>query len=452
MSAAKDEKLFYGWYIVGMTFVCRFMATGVGFYIFNAFMIPLGIERGWSVPHINYAPMIGGVITWVGTYIYGTLVMRVGPRPLMAIGPIVSGIAFAALGQAQHLWQFYLLFVLLFFGNGAMAGIVANTAVNNWFSKKRGKALGLSMVGISLSGALLPVIAMFIIERTDLANAFLWIGAMILAAAPASWLVIRNRPEEHGMVPDGVVDRAGEGTRSPGVNDETFQNIPLADDPMDGGFEAVEVTSSGGIEKNVWTFSMVVRLPTFWKMGVVYSLAMMSVVAVMFQLAPRFINIGFDNRDAMYMMSMTALLGALGKYVWGMLCDYFDPRRVVAALITLTGFGLGLGLIQDSTLALVSFIVIFGFSMGGVVSTHPVMIAFLFGRESYASVARFLGLLIRLQLVGYFIMGQSVERTGSYDKAYISFIFFNLIAAAIVLTLKKQKFPDLAGSGNGGDE
>ncbi len=412
MTTFAPNKLFYGWYIVAMAFTVNFMATGVGFYIFNAFMMPLCEEKGWTRAEVNLAPVIGGVVGLVGMYIFGTLVMRIGPRLLMTAGAVVSGAAFAGMGQVESILQFYLMFVLLFFGNGAMAGIVANTAVNNWFMLKRGKALGLATAGVSFSGVVLPLVAMELITYTDLEHAFLWIGISIICVAPVAWLVVRNRPEDHGLYPDGLVPESGQ------------------------DLDSQENDQASCVDVN-WTFSMVIRSVDFWKLGLVYAMAMMGVVAVMFQLAPRFIDLGFDERSAMLMMIMTALLGALGKYVWGYYCDLYDPRRVVATLLAATAFGLCLGLVKGSYIVLGLFILIFGFSMGGVVSTGPIMIAFLFGRNAYASVARFLGLVVRLQLVGYAITGLSYDLTGSYDTAYIIFIITLFLAAALTLTLKK---------------
>lgn len=421
---------FYGWYVAGIAFLCNFMATGVGFYIFNAFMKPLCEERGWSRGDINIAPVIGGVTGLIGMFVFGTLVMRVGARILMTVGAVISGVSFAVLGQAEEIWQFYLLFVLLFVGNGAMAGIVANTAVNNWFVLKRGKALGLATTGISASGAVLPFAAMILLEHTTLERAFALIGLLIVMVAPVAWILVRNKPEDYGLGPDGLSFKPD------------IQLIPKFSTSIDKASESLysEYFSSPdktGMSPETWTFSMVVRSATFWKLGLVYAMTMMAVVGVMFQLAPRFEDIGFDKRSAMYMMAVTALLGASGKFAWGILCDHFEPRRVVALLISANAVGLGLALVQDSMPALVFFIIVFGFAMGGVVSTMPVMVAHLFGRDAYASVARFLGLIVRLQLVGYFIMGASFEHTGSYDFAYMLFIILDIIAAATILTAKK---------------
>lgn len=195
MSGTSEKRLFYGWYIVAISLLCRFMSTGVGFYIFNAFMDPLCKTRGWSRLDINFAPMLGNAVGVINIFVFGTLVMRVGPRWLMTIGPVISGLAFAGLGLAEQLWQFYGFFLLMILGNGAMAGVVSDTVVNNWFEKDRGKALGLSTVGVSLSGAVLPFTAMVIIERASLLSAFIWIGAAIVSLAPAAWFVVRDRAE-----------------------------------------------------------------------------------------------------------------------------------------------------------------------------------------------------------------------------------------------------------------
>lgn len=424
----RSSRIFYGWYVVAMALAGNFMSAGVGFYIFNAFMKPLSAAQGWSRADINMAPAIGGVVGLVGMLLYGTLVMRTGPRILMTAGALVSGISFACLGQVDEIWLFYLVYVVLFFGNGAMGGIVANTAVNNWFVAKRGKAMGLATTGVSLSGAFLPLVAMFLIERVSLSAAFSLIGGAIGLVAPLAWLVVRNRPEEYGLRPDGrerkkVTEPSGTPLGHLGFNGSF---------PLEGG----SVIAPRNIH---WTFKMAFGSPVFWKLGLAFAFSLMGIAGVMFQLAPRFEDLGFDKTSAMYLMSVTALIGAVGKYVWGVLCDRFNPNRVVAVLMAANAGGLALGLIPESTLAMVLFIVVFGFAMGGIVSTTPVMIAHVFGREAYASVARFQGVLSRLFLFGYIVMGQSFERTGSYDAAYFVFIVLNVVALLLVLSIKKDE-------------
>jgi len=89
------------------------------------------------------------------------------------------------------------------------------------------------------------------------------------------------------------------------------------------------------------------------------------------------------------------------------------------------------------------FILLFGFAMGGVMSTFPILIADLYGRESFASVARFMALFFLLQAAGYLLMGQSYDRTGSYNTAYTVFLLLDIIAAGLILSVRRPEPPSI---------
>jgi OFA family oxalate/formate antiporter-like MFS transporter len=427
-----EERVFYGWYVVAVAFLTNFMATGTGFYIFNALMKPLCDERGWTRTELNAAPAIGLGVGILSSLLYGTLVTRVGPRILMFLGAIVSGLAFASLGLASKIGHFYFLCMLLYLGNGAMSGIVSNTAVSNWFVEKRGKALGLATAGISLSGAVLPFLAMRILDKSDLPSVFLRTGLMTWTLAPVIWLLVRDWPEEWGMVPDGWPSEGG--ARGEG---EPLENM-VATGAANPGFAV-----SGGPDPEVlWKPGGIVRTRAFWMAGFAYGLVMMGTVGVMFQLGPRFTDIGYDRRTAMALVSLTALIATFGKTAWGMLCDRYDPKRVVAVLMAFNGLGLALALVPVSSFALSLFILLFGFAMGGIMSTLPILVADLYGRESFAAVSRFVSLFIVLEVGGYLLMGQSYDRTGSYNAAYAAFVFLDLAAAGLILMATRPPQPD----------
>jgi len=417
-----NGKIFYGWYIVGIAFLANFMSVGTGFYVFNAFMEPLCELRNWTRTDINMALVLATFFGFIGQFIYGTLVIRIGARILMLIGSFIGGIAFILLIRAEQLWQFYIFYILLYIGNGAYGGIVASTAVNNWFQVKRGKALGIATAGISFSGAILPFLALLLILHHGTEDASLVIGLMILIVAPLAWLIVRDWPEQYGMLPDGILQDASIDNGQFSSSPQSSQNIP------------VNYTVHNEI---FWTLPRLLKTGAFWKLGIAYSLIMIGTVGVMSQLKPRFADIGFSDMAAMGMMTATAFMGAIGKYVWGMLCDRFEPRKVVTLLAAANSIGLGLALFRDSLPALYLFVLIFGFTMGGIMSTYPIIVADLFGRKAFASVLRFVSMFLVLQLLGYIIAGQSFDRLGSYDPAYILFIALDFIAVSLLFLLKR---------------
>jgi sugar phosphate permease len=417
MEPSSDQKIFYGWYVVGSAFLGNFMATGSGFYIFNAFMKPLCETRGWSRTELNAAPVIGYFLGLLGTLFLGYLLDKIGPRPLMVAGTIISGIAFALLGMTQDIWIFYLFFALLVLGNSAMSQIVANTAVSNWFVLKRGRAMGVSTAGISLSGVILPYLAMVILERTNIKISFFTIAGLILLTVPFCYLFVRNRPEDYGLTPDGTPSHPRPSAPTNGLADAQIQRPE----------KAVET---------LWTPKKLVRTPAFWKVGLAFGLTGMAIGSVMFQLAPRFSDVGFSDQTAMMMMALTALMGTWGKYAWGSFCDRFETRKVVTVLMLAIVVGLALNLISNSMVAIILFIIIFGFAMGGFMSTFPIMIAEFFGRDSFARVYKYAMLFFIFEMLGYLVMGRSYDLTGSYNSAFMIFICAGAISVYLVFSVK----------------
>jgi predicted MFS family arabinose efflux permease len=233
------------------------------------------------------------------------------------------------------------------------------------------------------------------------------------------------------MVPDGS-------PLEPGAHREE----PYADERKATRFPNPALVRSPGLRQEVlWTPARVVRTRAFWMVGFAYSLVLMGTVGVMFQLGPRFTDIGYDRGTAMALVSLTALIATIGKTVWGALCDRYDPRRVVAVLMVMNGIGLCLALIPESKLALSAFILLFGFAMGGIMSTLPILVADLYGRESFASVSRFMSLFIVLEVGGYMLMGMSFDKTGSYNTAYAVFVLLDLVAAGLVFAASRPASP-----------
>ncbi|MBW2366238.1 MAG: MFS transporter, partial [Deltaproteobacteria bacterium] len=284
--------------------------------------------------------------------------------------------------------------------------------------------------GISLSGAVLPFAAMVMILKSGMISASFWIGLVILCFGPVAWLVIRDWPEDYGMAPDGA-----------DMGDDL--DISMKDTAFDLKKNKVDLKGKLGFsdtnELHIWKLSKLVKTGAFWKIGFAFPLVLAGVSSVMSQLKPRFSDIGFDDMTAMKMMACTAFIGAIGKYVWGMLCDRYSSKKVVVVLFGANCIGLSLALIHGSMAAVIIFIVLFGFAMGGLMSTFPIIIADLFGRMSFPAVARFISIFFVLELAGFIIAGQSFDRTGSYDTAYIIFLVLDVIAFFLMLSVKRPR-------------
>lgn len=411
---SENRRIFYGWWIVLVTFVANFMSNGMSFYGWNTFLQPLCEAHSWSRTAVNVAPSLGSVIGIFSQPLFGRWVLKYGPKKLMIICAFASGGSFMLMGRADSLVYFYIANCMLFFSNVGINGLVPNTAVSNWFEKYRGKALGFSTSGISLSGAIIPPFAFLLLEHFSLAQSFAIIGALTwVVVIAATLLLMKDRPEDYGLHPDGI-------SRDPAPSSEKIPDEILI------------------------SRKELLRTQAFWHIGLAYGLMLPGVVGVMSQLKPRFTDIGFTGWDAVWMMAATALIGSFGKIAWGWLCDHFDPRRVVAAAILCQIAGLVVLAFGNSVLVLSLFIVLFGFGMGGVMSTIAIVSADFFGRANFAKVYGYIALFLGFQFSGYLMMGRSFDVSGSYNYAYLVFIGFYALALGLILTARYPR-ADLRG-------
>jgi MFS transporter, OFA family, oxalate/formate antiporter len=88
---------------------------------------------------------------------------------------------------------------------------------------------------------------------------------------------------------------------------------------------------------------------------------------------------------------------------------------------------------------LILFIIVFGFAVGGILSAFFVLIGDFYGRYAFPSVLRYLTIFSVIQLAGFFVAGQSYDRFGSYDAAYILFAVCNILAGLLILTARRPQ-------------
>ena len=202
-SHRRRSKVFPGWNIAGAGMVIAFYVDGVGFWGFSGFFREIIREFSWDRTVAAVAPSLQRLQSGVLAPITGMMIDRWGPRHTMMLGFFVSGAGFMLLSRIENLWQYYLSFVLIAFGLSAGSFIVIAAALNNWFVRKRGRAISILILGPGLSGALggiwILIIPIFGWRDTLLvAGLGFWVVCM-----PLTYLVMKDKPEPYGYLPDG---------------------------------------------------------------------------------------------------------------------------------------------------------------------------------------------------------------------------------------------------------
>ncbi len=200
----KFPRFFYGWIIVGITVVSMTLIYGIR-HSFSIFFPPILDEFGWG--RGSTALMMSLSILTYGFFapLAGSLGDRWKPRRIMPIGIAVLGMATASCAFANELWHFYVLFgVLAPIGSAFTGWPLLAPALANWFSQRRGLAMGLGQMGGGLS-FVYGVFAEFTISQLGWRYAyFVLAGTLVALLSPLYLLFFYYRPEDRGMRPYGA--------------------------------------------------------------------------------------------------------------------------------------------------------------------------------------------------------------------------------------------------------
>src|SRR3954447_1172461 len=194
---------FYGWIIVVVTFVT--MAIGVNARTaFSLFFPPIIDEFGWDRGVTAGAFSFGFVISGAVSPLIGRIMDRGGPRAVMELGValMAGGLLLAPLTSQP--WHLYLTIGVLVGAGSVCLGYSGQSLyLPNWFNRKRGLAIGLAFAGVGIGSVTVLPWVQAMIERTGWRTACTAVGLVVLVVLVPINLLLRKRPQDMGLLPDG---------------------------------------------------------------------------------------------------------------------------------------------------------------------------------------------------------------------------------------------------------
>jgi MFS family permease len=411
MQINMEEKgrIFYGWWIVLACSIVIFFGTGIGFYSFGVFLKPLEAHFGWSRTSISATIGLWALVYGFAGPFIGMLLHKYGARAVIAASALMAGICWLFLSRLSSMSELY---ILMFFSGIGTAGITLipnQTLVSNWFDKYRGKAMGIMSVGIGLGGVTMPPLANVLIESYSWRVSFFVLGLLQLAIIPVALLVIRTKPSDLGLEPDGVVRAKTE-------------NVDFQPQPISG-----------------FAVNHAIRTGSFWLLFIAFALLIFGESGLTVHLVALLDDAGLSSQAAANYWALAVGISAAGRLGFGILSDRSNPKYLIAgthglhgvALAIVSVFFLSMGI--QSAGVLLPFSILYGLSLGGAAVLLPVVVARCFGLLHFGKV---LGLLMSgfaLGVVaGPIAAGKIVDATGSYQLALAIFIGAFILSAILV--------------------
>ena len=401
------QKVFYGWVMVGVTFVAQFLTMGTGFYVFGVLLKPLTDALDADRFLVSLALSTQTVLIALLGPVIGVFISKYSIRLLMCSGTLLMSLGFFILSQAQELWHLYLSFGVIVSAGMAMSGPLPNNALlANWFVKRRGTAMGISQFGLTISGTILvPIATWLVLEFGWRATVMLMSLAVPSIMIPIILFMVIKTPEEKGLLPDG--DSAADSNPEPNIDQE------------------------------VWTMGRAIREKRIWLLTLVVGPAFMGIGAIVLSIHSHATDLGLAAMEASSVVAAMTLTGAIAKPLFGTVADYYDKRLVMGMSLILQFTGVACIIFLEGYSGLILAGAIFGLGYGGVMPLWGILLGAMFGRHAFSRIMGFMmPLTLPFTLVGLPFTTLVFERTGSYVPAYATLLGAFVLAAISLLFLR----------------
>lgn len=404
------KKPHYAWVVLGVTFLCLLISAATR-ATSSILIVPLEREFGWSRTTISMAISVSILLYGlIGPFAAG-FINRYGPRRVMAVSAILLGAGTLATTTIKHPWQLFALWgVLIGVGTGIIAIVLGATVVQRWFHAHRGLALGM-LTASAATGQLvfLPVLAKLVVDH-GWRSAVTSMAVVALLMAPLSLLLMRDRPQDKGLLPLGQP----EGTPAPAP--------AVVQNPFAAAIGALVMAS---------------RSREFWILAGSFFICGASTNGLIgTHLVPACMDHGMPEVQAAGLLAVMGIFDLIGTTGSGWLSDRFDNRVLLFTYYGLRGLSLlylPFGFISEGH-GLSIFAVFYGLDWIATVPPTVALARQAFGAEKTGLV--FGWIMASHQLgaaLAASVAGLIRTNEGSYDHAFLIAGGLCLITAVGVL-------------------
>jgi len=403
-----EKGVFYGWWIV---LACALINLCVGsfFYGFSFFLEPITKHLQVTYAATSVAFSLRSIEAGFAAPVAGFLSDRFGPKRLLFAGAVVGGLGFIFLSTVNSLGMFYFAFIVLSLGMSACSPVVMMTAVANWFHKKVGLAMGLMMVGVGMSGLLLPVIS-WLVGTYHWDTTLIIMGVGLMAVALPLSFVVRHKPEPYGYLPDGEEAPKTEGASSQPIAEAEFAPI-----------EALKSRA-------------------FWTISLALSVQFMVVSAVVLHVKHFYTTIDIPALWMGWLTGAIPIMSIVGRLGLGRLGDIIDKRYVLALCFGLQALGMAFLTCAGNVWGVLLFLLFFSPGYGGSIPLRAALQRDYFGRSAFGTIqGMMMGVMTVGGIIGPWLAGHVFDTRGSYQSIWLAFAITSALVVPFVFLIQRPR-------------
>ena len=400
------RRFFYGYIVIVASF-CIFMVMYGTRFAFGVFFKPMLTDLVLTRAEISGAVSLSWIMQGLASIAAGRVNDNLGPRIVITACGIILGLGCLLMSQISTLRQLYLFYgVVIGVGMGG-SFVPLTSTVARWFAKRRSMMTGIVLAGNGIGILLGPLLATWLISRYEWRLSYIIIGSIALVAIILLAQLLRRDPAQVGQMPYGE-------------NKDAKQVLKPA-------------TKAFPIKEAVYTRQ-------FWLLSGMSLCLGFSLQAILVHIVPHATDLKISAINAANILAAIGGVSVIGRFLLGSAGDRIGNRQV---------FIIGFALMAASLLWLVSatevwalflFAAVFGFAIGGCVTSPPTLVAKLFGLNSHGLILGFTSLGFCLGgAAGPFVAGYIFDMTNSYQNFFVICAAVSVIGLILTVLLTPPK-------------
>jgi MFS family permease len=384
-------------YVIATAFLSLLAIVGFTLYGLPFFYDFFMKEFGWSRTVVTSGNALGKILVApLFGFLAGWIIDRYGPRRMLMAGALMTGSALIALSFMNSLWMFYMSYVFIALGYVFGGPLPCQVLISRWFTKNRGKAMGIAYLGIGTGGALVPLIAAGLEKNVGWHLALMSLGFLVIVIAIPLSFFLKASPLKQK------------------VEEKTESRLPI---------------------------KSILRNRNFYLLALGSMLSIGAVGGINQHLKLYLRDLSFTQAQAAQIMSLVLFMSLGGRVLMGMLADIMRRKYVMILIYLIVASSIPLLLMPDFPGRIYVFAVIFGIGLGGDYMIIPLMAGDLFGVRT---LGRVMGIILvadgMAESLTPMLVGALYNNvTKSYSLGFTVLICIALSGALIVSFLQKDK-------------
>lgn len=403
----------WGWSMIFFCAISYYLAAALSTDALNWFPAAFQAYHGWGEEFVNSCNAMAGIGGWLGiiaAIVFSIMTAKKGSRFMSLFGNIISGIICLVMAYTNNQAVFFLMVIIITFVSGNIQlNVVPNNIMNVWFPKKKGLALGWASMGLPICTATIIVIFSAIGNPR---TAYTMLGIVCFAFAIISLFWAKNTPEEVGCTPD---------------------NEPVDVEAAKALMEKQKAAAAK------MTMGVIAKDKNTWLIGIGHGMLWMTTVGLVSNFITKMVMTGIDPQFSIMMLTVAAVIGIVGSYIWGWLDQKFGTKNASIIYGVWYLVALLIMIFQNGSMGMVILAAIFvGFGIGGIGNLIPSIIGTCFGRFGFIQANRLIAPInTAVRSTALIIIG--AIGVAKLNTAYMVFFVCSVIAIIMICFIKPDE-------------